>query len=133
MTPRAVRLYLQVANIERAAAFYESLLGVRGERVGPGRHDFWLDGFTLACFDPGAEGEPTGASPLPDYLCLAMENLDAVFARARGGGCQWLDDIEVMPNGERGFTLRDPFGNPIQLIDAATIAPHAPPASPPRS
>lgn len=121
MTPRVVRLYLQVANIERAAAFYESILGLHGERISPGRHDFQLDPFTLCCFDPGAEGEPTGASPLPDYLCIAVADLDTAYARARGAGCQWLDEIDTHTTGERAFTLRDPFGNPIQLIDASTL------------
>lgn len=112
---------LQADNIERAAVFYESVLKVRGERVGPGRHEFNLGGVTLCCVDPASDGQGSGAGSNPDLLCIAVDDLEAAYARAERAGCQWLDGIETKAWGERSFTLRDPFGNPICLADAASL------------
>jgi len=57
MKPKLFRVILPVSDIERAAAFYKSVLGVAGVRVSSGRHYFDCDGTILACFDPNADGD----------------------------------------------------------------------------
>jgi catechol 2,3-dioxygenase-like lactoylglutathione lyase family enzyme len=51
------RVLVPVTDIERAQAFYSSVLGASGRRVSPGRHYFDCEGTILACFDPSADGD----------------------------------------------------------------------------
>lgn len=122
MPPKLYRVVMQVGNIERAAVFYEGVLGVRGERAGPGRHRLNLSGVVLECVDPAAEGLGYGATPNPDLLHVAVDDLEGAYARASGAGCQWLDPITTHATGERSFTLRDPFGNPVSIAAAGSVA-----------
>ena len=48
-TPRLYRVILPVADIERAVAFYRTVLGVPGQRISQGRHYFGCGGVILAC------------------------------------------------------------------------------------
>lgn len=115
------RVIVSVSDIERAIEFYERVLDFQGQRVSPGRHYFDCGGTILACYDPGADGDPQVAQPNPEHLYFAVSDLDAVFERAQGAGCLGIDErIERMPWGERLFYARDPFGNPICFVDETT-------------
>jgi predicted enzyme related to lactoylglutathione lyase len=127
MTPSAIHLFrviLPVTDIERAAGFYTSLLGVPGERVSPGRHYFNCGGTILACYDPVADGdelEDGWKHHSNQYIYFAVPDLDGMHARAKSAGAGHLTEIDVMPWGERMFWARDPFGNPISFVDEKTV------------
>ena len=125
MRVRLYRVILPVDDIERAAEFYTELLGVTGKRVSPGRHYFDCGRTILACYDPVVDGDGRGDGwhhHFNQYVYFAVEDLRAVFERAKRLGCQALDEkIADMPWGERLFYARDPFGNPICFVDEHTL------------
>ena len=116
------RVILPVSDIELAATFYAAVLGFPGKRVSPGRHYFDCGGTILACFDPRADGDAFDAVPNPDHVYFAVDDLAAVFDRAKCAGCRQMDpDIKIRPWGERSFYAKDPFGNPICFVDQSTV------------
>jgi predicted enzyme related to lactoylglutathione lyase len=122
MTPKLYRVILPVSDIAQAERFYSNLLGIPGKRVSPGRHYFDCDGVILACFDPKADGDTFAARPNPDHIYFAVSDLDSAYQRAASAGCQWLEPkIERRSWGERSFYAKDPFGNPICLVDEKTV------------
>lgn len=118
---RLFRVILPVTGIDRAAAFYGSLLGMAGQRVSGGRHYFDCGGTILACFDPRGDGDDWDAAPNPDHIYFAVDDLEAIHRRAATLDCRRLDAaIAVRPWGERSFYATDPWGNRICFVDAAT-------------
>ncbi|SFI26601.1 VOC family protein [Planctomicrobium piriforme] len=116
------RVILPVSDIEQATNFYCEFLGQSGRRVSPGRHYFDCGSVILACFDPRSDGDGFDAKPNPDHLYFAVSDLDAVFERARRLNCQEIEPhIAVRPWGERSFYCKDPFGNPICIVDDQTL------------
>ena len=116
------RVILPVGEIEAAAEFYSVLLGMEGKRVSGGRHYFDCGGTILACFDPRADGDGFDARPNPDCVYFAVDDLQGCFVRAKELGCQVIDEnIKTQPWGERSFYAKDPFGNPICLVDQETV------------
>lgn len=119
---RLFRVIIPVNDIERAAAFYGRVTGSAGRRVSPGRHYFDCEGVILACFDARADGGGRDVGPNPDHVYFAVADLEAVFERVRGAGCQRVDEaIRTRPWGERSFYADDPFGNPICFVDEKTV------------
>ncbi len=124
------RVIIPVADIERAATFYGSILEAAGRRVSPGRHYFDCEGTLLACFDPKADGDRRAAHPNPEHIYLAVDDLEACFARCEAAGAEFdpgrlasggkLGEIRTRPWGERSFYVFDPFGNPVCFVDRAT-------------
>ena len=124
MKTRLYRVILPVDDIDRADRFYTELLGLTGERVSPGRHYFDCGGTILACYDPVADGDGQGDGwrhHFNQYFYFAVDELEAVFERAKKLGCRLDKGIEEMPWGERLFYARDPFDNPICLVDDRTL------------
>lgn len=122
MRPKLFRVILPVTDVERAAAFFESVLAIEGERVSPGRHYFDCDGTILACFDPRADGDPFDAKPNPDHLYFAVDDLDVTLERCKAAGGQHVDaEIATQPWGERSFYAVDPFGNKLCFVDRMTM------------
>jgi len=121
--PRVYRVILQVGDIEQAQSFYEDLLGMKGERVSPGRHYFRTGPAILALMDPRADGDGFDAKPNPDHIYLAVADLAAFHARAErlGGLSEEMGAIETRPWGETSFYMKDPFGNPICFVDEKTV------------
>lgn len=122
--PSLFRVILPVADTDAAAAFYERLLGVAGERVSGNRHYFRCGGVVLALVEPGGPGETF--RPNPEHVYFSVGNLEEVLARAEAAGCREFDlpheepGIAVRPWGERSFYVRDPFGNPLCFVEAGT-------------
>jgi uncharacterized glyoxalase superfamily protein PhnB len=115
------RAVVPVAPIGDAVAFYERLLGAAGEWIGPGRVYFHGQGAILVCYDARAEGDGPGGGPNAGHLYFAVDDLDACFERARSAGCGWLEEHPAERAwGERSFYARDPFGNPLCFVDAAS-------------
>ncbi len=120
MTAKLFRVVIPVRDVERGAAFYSVLLDDPGERVSDNRHYFDCGGVILACVEPREPGREF--RPNPDHVDLAVADLDAAFERARRAGCNRLDDaIATQHWGERSFFLRDPFDNPIHIVDEKTM------------
>jgi predicted enzyme related to lactoylglutathione lyase/uncharacterized protein YndB with AHSA1/START domain len=127
---RLYRVIIPVADLETAQHFYGALLDQAGARVSPGRYYFTCGDVTLALYSPGADGDDRQPHPNFDHIYLAVDDLEASFRRAEilgglsaetGDGQLPMGRIARRPWGERSFYLRDPFGNPLCIVDAATI------------
>lgn len=125
MSPRLYRVILPVTDIGRAEEFYATLFQEPGERVSPGRHYFNLGGTILAVYDPVSDGDPLDGGwkhHQNQYIYIGVGDLEAAFDRAKETGASLLNErIETMPWGERLFYARDPFQNPICLVDDQTL------------
>ena len=120
MAPRLYRVILPVSDIERAATFYGVVLDSPGERVSANRHYWDCGGTVLACVDPTVGGREF--RPNIDHFYFAVDDLETTYERAKGAGCDWLEDaIAKREWGERSFYARDPFGNPICFVDEGTL------------
>jgi catechol 2,3-dioxygenase-like lactoylglutathione lyase family enzyme len=116
------RVAVPVDDIARAIDFYSRVLGHGGESVGPGRHYFRCGQAIFVCFDTEAEGHGMEAEPGDARVFFAVDDLDDRFEAARAAGCSWIDDApEERGWGERSFYARDPSGNAICFVDAATL------------
>jgi uncharacterized glyoxalase superfamily protein PhnB len=125
---KVFRVTLQVADLDKASAFYSTLLDDKGIRIPRGaRHYYNCGPVILALVDMAAGGlEP---KPIPDYVYFAVDNLDEVFARARALGCLSQEDVhdekggEIVkrPWGERSFYCDDPWGNGLCFVDGKTL------------
>ena len=117
------RVILPVPDIERAVAFYSSVLEAPGERVSPGRHYFSCGGTILACYDPAADGDAVDDGwrhHRNQYLYLATSDLEAALRRVEAAGGTVDGSITTMPWGERLFYATDPFGDPVAFVDDDT-------------
>ena len=131
MMAHLFRVIVSVADIERAARFYASILGNSGQRVSPGRHYFDCEGTLLACYDPRADGDGYDAKPLTEPLYLAVDDLEATYASATEAGASFppnvvpdvgpLGRIARRPWGERSFYSADPFGNPLCFVARESV------------
>ena len=118
---RLFRVIVPVSSIEEATVFYSALLDQPGRRISPGRHYFGCGGVILACFDPRADGDPWEATPNPDHVCFAVEDLEDYIRRVREQpNSTILRPIEVQPWGERSFYCKDPFGNKLCFVEENT-------------
>jgi len=127
--PKLFRVILPVSDLNRAARFYEAVLGIKGMRVSDGRHYFDCDGTILACFDPRADGDGYDAKPLPEWLYFAVDDLESAFEACSQVGAKFAPGdvhgdpagtIARRPWGERSFYVEDPFGNKLCFVDHAT-------------
>lgn len=120
-TPTLFRVVLQVSNLRQAVGFYRKVLGIDGVRVSSGRHYFHCGQAILVCYDPRADGDDFDPLQNPDYIYLAVEDLEAVFARVRESGGAIEEEIARRSWGERSFYSKDPFGNPVCFVDRTTV------------
>ena len=127
MAPTLYRIILQVDNLDKAEEFYGTLLDDRGRRIPRGsRHYFDCGPVILALVDVTSESEP---KPLPDYIYFSVNDLEAVYQRARELGCLSTEDVhgesagEIVkrPWGERSFYAYDPWGNGLCFVDENTL------------
>ncbi len=78
--------------------------------------------------DVSSAGKP---HPAPKALYFTVNDLDAVFARAKALGCLSAEDvhgvsgsaISVRPWGERSFYVQDQWQNPLCFVEAGTVYP----------
>ena len=129
--PKLFRILVPVSDIDRTAQFYETVLAMEGMRVSPGRHYFDLDGAILALYDPRADGDGYDATPNPEDIYIAVDDLEATYAACQSAGANFakgtmdgggaFGEIATRPWGERSFYLTDPSGNKLCFVDRATI------------
>lgn len=129
--PHLFRVLIPSKGIDDAARFYAQVLGMPGQRVSPGRHYFDCEGVLLACFDPEADGEGRPATPNPEHVYLAVDDLEATRALCEAAGARFpegappgvgpLAEIARRPWGETSFYTIDPTGNPLCFVAAETV------------
>src|SRR5437870_6100972 len=106
--PQFFRLNVEVGDLDKAIHFYSTLLGVEGRKQAGSRCYFTCGPVTLQVVDVSSVGKP---HPAAKALYFTVEDLDALFARAKTLGCLAGDDvhgaaggaISVRPWGERSF------------------------------
>jgi catechol 2,3-dioxygenase-like lactoylglutathione lyase family enzyme len=116
------RVIVPVPDIERAAAYYEALLDRRGRRVSAGRHYLDCEGTILALYSPREDGDSFDPRATQEHLYFAVDDLAAVHGRALRLAAGPVDEsVATRPWGERSFYLRDPFDNPLCMVDRQTV------------
>jgi catechol 2,3-dioxygenase-like lactoylglutathione lyase family enzyme len=125
--PMLYRTVLQVSDMDRAVEFYTKLLGIEGRSIRGARHYFDCGPVILALVNVTAGG--INAKSAPDNLYFSVNDLEAVFERAKELDCLTDKDVHddpageivTRPWGERCFYVEDPFGNPLCFVDSKTL------------
>jgi catechol 2,3-dioxygenase-like lactoylglutathione lyase family enzyme len=113
----------QIADLDRAIAFYTKQLGFQLEqRTGPVA-TVMRGSLHLLLSGPGS----SGARPMPDgrrqepggwnRIVLYVDSLDELVARLRAADAKFRNAVEVGPGGKQ-IQVDDPDGNPIELHEA---------------
>jgi catechol 2,3-dioxygenase-like lactoylglutathione lyase family enzyme len=125
--PKIFRVTIEVADLDKAAAFYGKLLGTDGKRHPGARHYFDCGGVILAVLDPSRGGlTPT---PGPKSLYFAVGDVGAVHARAKQLGAlapykvhgEDAGAVIERPWGEKSFYVVDPWGNDLCFVEDGTL------------
>jgi catechol 2,3-dioxygenase-like lactoylglutathione lyase family enzyme len=124
--PNLFRLNIEVGDLEKAARFYGTLLGLEGRKQAGARCYFTCGSVTLQVLDVSSAGRP---HPAAKALYFTVRDLDAVFARAQGLKCLSREDVHgtsggeiaVRPWGERSFYAEDPWKNPLCFVEDGTV------------
>ena len=125
--PKIFRVTVEVADLDKAAAFYSKLLGTDGKRHPGARHYFECGGVILAVLDPSRGGlTPT---PCPKSLYFAVGDVAAVHARAKQLGAlapykvhgEDAGAVITRPWGEKSFYVVDPWGNDMCFVEDGTL------------
>lgn len=126
-SPKLFRIALEVADLEKAVAFYSKLLGLEGRLQRGSRAYFDCGPVILAILDP----TPGGLEPKPNSadVYFAVKDIDRIHARARALNCLSHEGVhgasggEVItrPWGERSFYAIDPWGNGLCFVDETTL------------
>jgi uncharacterized glyoxalase superfamily protein PhnB len=102
---------LEVSDVSRAIAYYRDVFGLTPswmweDRIG-GVH---TDDSSIEIYVSRAE------QPSRSRLAVFVDDADAAHERYRTAGAEIVDELKTQPWGLRGFTVRDPDGN---LVDVA--------------
>ena len=128
--PSLFRINIEVGNLDEAERFYGSLLGLKGRRQAGSRVYYNAGPVTLQVVDVASMGMGV-PHPAAKALYFLVENLDAVYARAKALGClsqemvhgARVGEIAVRPWGERSFYAEDRWLNPLCFVEAGTAYP----------
>ncbi|MFZ2030392.1 MAG: VOC family protein [Vitreimonas sp.] len=127
-TPNFFRLNIEVGNLERAAQFYGTLLGIEGRLQAGSRVYFTCGVVTLQVVNVSSAREPHVAAKA---LYFTVRDLEAVHTRAQSLSALSTENvhgrpggaINVWPWGERSFYAEDPWGNPLCFVEEGTVYP----------
>lgn len=115
--PRLIRVTLPVRDLAQARTFYGTLLGSDGLAGIAGWHNFTYGEATLSC------REVASPAPLSEPVCIAVEEpIVQVHYRAQILGATVAPEARMLPTGEHGFEMRDPWGNTLWLVEARSVA-----------
>jgi glyoxylase I family protein len=113
----------QIADLDRAVAFYTKQLGFQLEqRSGPvatvtrGSLHLLLSGPSSS----GSRAMPDGRRQEPggwNRIVLYVDDLDKLVTSLRSAGAKFRNEVEVGPGGKQ-IQVEDPDGNPIELHEA---------------
>lgn len=124
---------LYVDDLDRAEAFYGSVLGLGKISRGGNRHVFFRCGpGVLLLFNPAETVKPPPADGLhvpphgthgPGHMCfrVAAGDLDAWKEKLSGAGIAIESEV-LWPSGARSFYFRDPAGNSLECAEASLWA-----------
>ena len=112
---------IQVADVPKAAAFYDKVLPVLGfgrvmdfgEAIGygpPGKPDFWIG---------KADRENLNHESHIAFVAESNEKVDEWFAAAKEAGAEVLHEPRLWPEyhpGYYGAFVRDPDGNNVEAV-----------------
>jgi catechol 2,3-dioxygenase-like lactoylglutathione lyase family enzyme len=123
--PLMFRVTHEVNHLERARAFYEELLGMKGKKLPGSRVHFDCGQTVLQISDVSASGP---SHPCARSVCFAVPNLDAVHKRAKKLKCLSLELVHDRPGGaiykrpwgEKSFYADDPWFNSLCFVQAGT-------------
>jgi len=112
----------QVADMDRAVAFYRDTLGLQPGNSSPYWSDFQLGAVTIGLHPPMRGSSPPYAVPLKGWI-LGFETDDLVELRARltRGGMVVNGDYQDVPGGVV-LDFTDPDGNAIEAIQTGATA-----------
>ena len=96
--PSLFRINIEVGNLDQAVDFYGQLLGLEGRKQAGSRCYFACGPVTLQVVDVSSVGQP---HPAAKALYFTVDDLDAVFARAKALGCLSPGDV----HGVSGLSL----------------------------
>ena len=124
--PQFFRLNIEVGNLDEAARFYGTLLGLTGRRQAGSRVYFQAGPVTLQVVDVSSSGRP---HPGAKALYFTVRDLEQAFERARSLGCLSRESVHdapgggivVRPWGERSFYAEDPWQNPLCFVEEGTV------------
>src|ERR1051325_1168056 len=112
---RTVTPYLVVSDVHAEAEFLKQTFGVTGQIYGLG----WQGGFhaeyniggSMIMVGGGGEGSQWKGTPLPTYIHLYVEDVDAIYEKAVQAGATNVSAPAARPYGDRECGFRDPGGN----------------------
>jgi hypothetical protein len=121
------RVTMEVSNLDEASKLYAELLGIPGQRHPGARHYFDVGGVIIQMLDPTQGGMKP--SPLPRSLDIAVDDIDAVHARAKKLGIlapfmvhgEPGGEVITRPWGERSFFVTDKWGNEVSFVKEGTL------------
>jgi len=104
---------IQLANPDAARAFYKNVLGLK----------LVMDQGWIMTFASGAPTNPQisiaseggAGTPVPD-ASIEVDDVDAVYEKARSAGCEIVYDICDEAWGVRRFYVRDPAGKILNIL-----------------
>lgn len=113
MTVRRIVANIAAESVPEVRAFYADLFGL----------DVLMDlGWivTLASGETAATqmsilSEGGSGAPVPD-LSIEVDDVDAVYARAKEIGCEMVHDLRDEPWGVRRFFISDPTGKLLNVL-----------------
>ena len=121
MTTRDAVVRYQIADVDRAIAFYTRQLGFQlDSHAGPVFASVSRGALHLLLSGPGSSGTralPDGRRQEPggwNRIVLYVDDLAEVVARLRTAGTRFRNDVEAGPGGKQ-IQIEDPDGNPIEL------------------
>lgn len=126
-SPKIFRVTVEVSDLDKASAFYATLLGTDGKRHPGARHYFDCGGVILAVLDVSRGGMPPTCGPKSLYF--AVGDVTAVHARATKLGALApykvhgadAGAVTVRPWGEKSFYVVDPWGNDMCFVEDGTL------------
>jgi len=112
---RTVTPYLVVPDVHAEAEFLKQTFGVTGPIFGLGTqggfHAEYNIGGSMIMVGGGGEGSQWKGTPLPSYIHLYVDDVDAVYENAVQAGATNLSAPAARPYGDRECGFRDPGGN----------------------